>query len=112
MYFEKASINVSQVRLRAVFSHILTRKEGRPHRSDIGLAFSISKRKRFLGADDKKNIPDAGKEDEYLELRKVETVKADSPVQNQPAPTTLEAPLAERGQGGSTHCGRTADFGR
>ena len=46
-------------------------------------------------ADDKKNIPDAGKVDEPPKLGKVEPVKADSPVQDQPAPAKAEAPVTE-----------------
>ena len=47
-------------------------------------------------ADDKKNIPDAGKVDQPPKSGKVEPVKADSPVQDQPAPAKAEAP---RGRG-------------
>ena len=43
-------------------------------------------------ADDKKNIPDAGKVDEHPKQGKVEPVKADPPVQDQPAPAKAEAP--------------------
>ena len=43
-------------------------------------------------ADDKKNIPDAGKVDEPTKPGKVEPVKADSPVQDQPASAKAEAP--------------------
>ena len=43
-------------------------------------------------ADDKKNIPDTGKVDEPPEPGKVESVKADSPVQDQLAPAKTEAP--------------------
>ena len=43
-------------------------------------------------ADDKKNIPDAGKVDEHPKPGKVEPVKADPPVQDQPAPAKAEAP--------------------
>ena len=43
-------------------------------------------------ADDKKNIPDAGKVDEHPKQGKVEPVKADPPVQGQPAPAKAEAP--------------------
>ena len=46
-------------------------------------------------ADDKKNIPDAGKVDELPKPGKVEPVKADSPVQDQPAPAKAEAPVTE-----------------
>lgn len=46
-------------------------------------------------ADDKKNIPDAGKVDEHLKPGKVEPVKADSPVQNQPAPAKAKSPMIE-----------------
>ena len=46
-------------------------------------------------ADDKKNIPDAGKVDEPPRPGKVESVKADSPVQDQPAPAKVEAPVVE-----------------
>ena len=46
-------------------------------------------------ADDKKNIPDAGKVDEPPKPGKVEPVKADSPVQDQPAPDKAEAPVTE-----------------
>ena len=46
-------------------------------------------------ADDKKNIPDAGKVDEPPKPGKVEPVKADSPVQDQPAPAKAEAPVIE-----------------
>ena len=44
-------------------------------------------------ADDKKNIPDAGKVDEPPKPGKVEPVKADPPVQDQPAPAKAEAPM-------------------
>ena len=43
-------------------------------------------------ADDKKNIPDAGKVDEPPKPGKVEPVKADPPVQDQPTPAKTEAP--------------------
>ena len=43
-------------------------------------------------ADDKKNIPNAGKVDEHPKPGKVEPVKADPPVQDQPAPAKAEAP--------------------
>lgn len=43
-------------------------------------------------ADDKKNIPDAGKVDEPPKPGKVEHVKSDFPVQEQPAPAKAEAP--------------------
>ena len=43
-------------------------------------------------ADDKKNIPDAGKVDDPPKPGKVEPVKADPPVQDQPAPAKAEAP--------------------
>ncbi len=46
-------------------------------------------------ADDKKNIPDAGKVDELPKPEKVEPVKADSPVQDQSAPAKAEAPIVE-----------------
>ena len=42
-------------------------------------------------ADDKKNIPDAGKIDNPPELGKVE--QAAPPVQDQPAPAKAEAPV-------------------
>lgn len=43
-------------------------------------------------AEDKKNIPDAGRVDEPPKPGKVEPVKADSPVQDQPTPAKAEAP--------------------
>ena len=46
-------------------------------------------------ADDKKNIPDAGKVDEPPRPGKVESVKADSSVQDQPSPAKAEAPVVE-----------------
>ncbi len=46
-------------------------------------------------ADDKKNIPDAGKVDEPPKLGKVEPVKADFPVQDQPTPAKADAPVIE-----------------
>lgn len=46
-------------------------------------------------ADDKKNIPDAGKIGDPPKPGKVEPVKTDSPVQNQPAPDKAEAPVTE-----------------
>ena len=46
-------------------------------------------------ADDKKNIPDAGKVDEPPKPGKVEPVKADSPVQDQPTPARAVAPVTE-----------------
>lgn len=46
-------------------------------------------------ADDKKNISDAGKADEPPKPGKVEPVKADSPVHDQPAPVKAEAPVIE-----------------
>lgn len=42
--------------------------------------------------DDKKNIPEAGKVGESPEPEKVEPVKADPPVQDQPSPAKAEAP--------------------
>lgn len=46
-------------------------------------------------ADDKKNIPDAGKVDEPHKPGKVEPAKATPPVQDQPDPTKTEAPVVE-----------------
>ena len=46
-------------------------------------------------ADDKKNIPDAGKVDEHPKPGKVEPVKADPPVQDQPAPAKADASVVE-----------------
>ena len=46
-------------------------------------------------SDDKKNIPDAGKVDKPPRPGKVESVKADPPVQDQPAPAKAEAPVTE-----------------
>lgn len=46
-------------------------------------------------ADDKKNIPDAGKVDKPPKPEKVEPVKADSPVQDQPAQAKAEATVIE-----------------
>ena len=46
-------------------------------------------------ADDKKNIPDAGKVDDPPKPGKVEPVKADPPVQDQPALAKAEAPVTE-----------------
>ena len=46
-------------------------------------------------ADDKKNIPDAGKVDEPPKPGKVEPVKADPPVQDQPAQAKAESPVLE-----------------
>ena len=46
-------------------------------------------------ADDKKNIPNAGKVDDSPKPGKVEPVKADSPVQDQPTPARAEAPVTE-----------------
>ena len=43
-------------------------------------------------ADDKKNIPDAGKVDEPPKSGKVEPVKTDSPVQDQPAQAKVVPP--------------------
>ena len=45
--------------------------------------------------DDKKSIPDAGKVDEPPKPEEVESVKADLPVQDQPAPAKAEAPVVE-----------------
>ena len=45
-------------------------------------------------ADDKKNIPDAGKVDESPKPGKVEPIKADSTVQ-EPAPAKTESPVVE-----------------
>ena len=45
-------------------------------------------------ADDKKNIPDAGKVDEPPKPGKVEPIKADSTVQ-EPAPAKMESPVVE-----------------
>ena len=42
--------------------------------------------------DDKKNIPDTGKVNESPKPGKVEPVKADLPVQDQPSPAKTEAP--------------------
>ena len=46
-------------------------------------------------ADDKKNIPDAGKADEPPKPGKVEPAKAAPPVQDQPAPAKAEAHVIE-----------------
>ena len=46
-------------------------------------------------ADDKKNIPDTGKVDEPPKPGKVEPVKADFPVQDQPAPAKADASVVE-----------------
>ena len=46
-------------------------------------------------ADNKKNIPDTGKVDDPPKPGKVEPVKADSPVQDQPTPAKVEAPVVE-----------------
>ena len=46
-------------------------------------------------ADDKKNIPIAGKADEPPKSGKVEPVTADSPVHDQAAPAKAEAPVVE-----------------
>ena len=46
-------------------------------------------------ADDKKNIPDAGKVDELPKSGKTEPVKTNFPVQDQPAPAKAEAPVIE-----------------
>ena len=46
-------------------------------------------------ADDKKNIPDAGKVDEPPKPGKVEPAKAAPPVQDQPAPAKAESPVIE-----------------
>ena len=46
-------------------------------------------------ADDKKNIPDAGKVDELPKLGKTEPVKTNFPVQDQPAPAKAESPVIE-----------------
>ena len=46
-------------------------------------------------ADDKKNIPDAGKVDEPLKPGKTESVKTDPSVQDQSAPAKAEAPVIE-----------------
>ena len=46
-------------------------------------------------ADNKKNIPDTGKMYEPPKPGKVEPVKADSPVQDQPTPAKAEAPVVE-----------------
>ena len=46
-------------------------------------------------ADDKKNIPDAGKVDEPPKPGKVEPVKADPPVQDQSAPAKADASVVE-----------------
>ena len=46
-------------------------------------------------ADNKKNIPDAGKADEPPKPGKVEPAKAAPPVQDQPAPAKAEAPVIE-----------------
>lgn len=53
-------------------------------------------------ADDKKNIPNAGKVDDPPKPGKVEPVKADSPVQDQPAPARAEAPVTEDASKGVT----------
>lgn len=46
-------------------------------------------------ADDKMNIPDAGKVDDSPKLGKVEPAKAVPPAQDQPAPAKAEAPETE-----------------
>ena len=48
-------------------------------------------------ADDKKNIPDAGKVDNPPEPGKVEPAKTTLTVQEQPAPAKAEAPVVEEG---------------
>ncbi len=53
-------------------------------------------------ADDKKNIPDAGKVDEPPKPGKVEPIKADSTVQDQPVPAKTESPVVE----GAPHPGK------
>ena len=74
-------------------------------------------------ADDKKNIPDAGKVDEPPKPGKVEPIKADSTVQDQPAPAKTEFPVVEGsplgkdekqttipGMGDSAPTGKVVDF--
>lgn len=46
-------------------------------------------------ADDKRNIPDAGKADDSLKPGNTEPVKTDPPVQEPPAPAKAEAPVVE-----------------
>ncbi|MGO5097077.1 hypothetical protein ACTQ34_14850 [Agathobaculum sp. LCP25S3_E8] len=46
-------------------------------------------------ADDKKNIPDAGKVDDSPKQGKIEPAKAAPPAQDQPAPAKAEAPVIE-----------------
>lgn len=46
-------------------------------------------------ADDKKNIPDAGKVNEPAKAENTEPMKADPPVPEQPAPAKTEAPAEE-----------------
>ena len=58
-------------------------------------------------ADDKKNTPDAGKVDKPPKPGKVESVKADSPVQDQPAPAKTETLVVE----GAPEV-QTSDFGK
>ncbi|WP_300295233.1 ParB/RepB/Spo0J family partition protein, partial [uncultured Intestinimonas sp.] len=53
-------------------------------------------------ADDKKNIPDAGKVNEPTEVGKVEPAKAAPPVEDQPAPAKTEAPAVEGASKGVT----------
>ena len=74
-------------------------------------------------ADDKKNIPDAGKVDESPKPGKVEPIKADSTVQ-EPAPAKTESPVVEGtpqpgkdekqttipGMGDSAPAGKVVDF--
>lgn len=53
-------------------------------------------------ADDKKNIPDAGKEDNPPKPEKVEPAKTAPPVQDQAAPANAEAPAeADTAKGGN-----------
>ena len=74
-------------------------------------------------ADDKKNIPDTGKVDEPPKPGKVEPIKADSTVQDQPAPAKTEFPVVEGsplgkdekqttipGMGDSAPTGKVVDF--
>ena len=62
-------------------------------------------------ADDKKNIPDAGKVDEPPKLGKVEPVKADSPVQDQPAPAKADASVVGCVQSGNAPYGGATGSG-
>ena len=101
--------------LRAAFSYIPTRKEGgSPTGQPSGWLFSFHNEEDFQVADDKKNIPEAGKVDEPHKPGKVEAPKD----QDAPAPPKEGAPQPGKDEKQTTipgmrdhfSAGKAADF--